>query len=111
MHRLTGYRLVISGLATGLLLCGGCSTEPTKPNGRDAAQGGDAQKVLDAMFAVYRQANAYADNSVLHFQAVERVDHIERNNPPQNIAISFERPNRLRLINQVFDESGQEAGS
>ncbi|MBN1854024.1 MAG: TlpA family protein disulfide reductase [Pirellulales bacterium] len=111
MRLFTVSQLLRLGSTAGLLLCGSCSTEPAKLNRPKATQESNAQKVLDAMFAAYRQSNAYADNAVLHFQVVDRADHIERRNPPQNIAVSFERPNRLRLVNQVFDESGQLVGS
>jgi thiol-disulfide isomerase/thioredoxin/outer membrane lipoprotein-sorting protein len=99
-------------LALALLtLASGCSqpaTSPGSPADASAVDERRGQEIAEKMLAAYRQARSYADHATYTQHSVRLGEGIERDQPFFDMALAFERPNRLRLS---FEESVEDSAA
>jgi hypothetical protein len=89
--------------------CGDAGTPSSEGKKPPAPVRTTAHRLLDEMFAAYRDANTYADNGLYRERWVLRQDGVIQEPPPQMVSVTFERPAKLRVTRRVPDTEGNVA--
>ncbi len=101
-HVATGSRTLAFLTFAALCLLAGCHRAASSPGGEEDADLRRGQEITQKMLAAYRHSKSYADHATYTQHAVRVGDGVERDQPFFDMAVAFERPNRLRLS---FEES------
>lgn len=101
-------------LLAALALLAGCSQSATSPGADASSTSVDerrGQEITEKMLAFYRQTRSYADHASYTQHYVRLGEGIERDQPFFDMALAFERPNRLRLsFSEAVEESAARKG-